>query len=166
MSDTIDGQGPLERRVRPQQPDGTSECCTCGYRWRTGQHGGHSCARQLREELDVTDKLLATRDALLRTIPACEAHGDQCVPHAEAWVRNSIQVREALAELVALKDLKDRIALADLATYGVADAEAAQALADDYQRRTPKAWEAARAVLLGPNVELSGHQRPARKDEK
>jgi len=144
----------LDCQVRPQPPAGTSECCTCGFRWRTGQHGGHSCAQQLREELDVTDKLLATRDALLRTVPECEHHGDQCVPHAMAWVRNSIRVREALAELVALKDLKDRIESADLATYGMADAEAAQALAEEYQRRKPKAWDAARAVLLGPNVAI------------
>lgn len=78
-----------------------SECCTCGYRWRTGQHGGHSCAQQLREELDVTDKLLATRDALLRSIPECEHHGAQCVPHAMAWVRNSIRLRELLPRLIA-----------------------------------------------------------------
>lgn len=26
-------------------------CCTCGYEWRHGQHGGHSCAENLKKEI-------------------------------------------------------------------------------------------------------------------
>lgn len=58
-----------------------------------GQHGDHSCIQRLREELDVTDNLLAERTRLLQIIPACDAHGDQCVPHAMEWVRDSILLR-------------------------------------------------------------------------
>lgn len=54
---------------------------------------------------------------------------------------------EALKELVDLKALKDRIESADLCTYGVADAEAAQNMADEYQRRKLLAWESARDAL-------------------
>lgn len=124
---------PVEPTVRPQPPAGTSECCTCGYRWRTGQHGGHSCAQQLREELDVTDKLLATRDALLRSIPECEHHGDQCVPHATAWVQNSIRIRACAAAVLAAFDGDDQLARVD----------ALIALRE----------------LLGPNAELTSPQR-------
>lgn len=27
-----------------------SKCCTCGYEWPTGSHGGHSCSEQLLKE--------------------------------------------------------------------------------------------------------------------
>lgn len=41
---------------------------------------------KLESEIAVDDKLLAERDRLLNTIPACPAHGAGCVPHAIAWV--------------------------------------------------------------------------------
>ena len=78
---------PVEQPVRP--PAGWSECCTCHFRWRTGQHGGHSCVQQLREELDVTDKLLADRERVLRAIPGCPEHGEGCVPHALEWIERA-----------------------------------------------------------------------------
>lgn len=53
----------------------------------------------------------------------------------------------ALGELVALKDLKERIEAADASTYSLSDASAAQALADEYDRRKAPAWQAARAAL-------------------
>ena len=56
-------------------------------------------AAQLREELDVAGKLLAERTRLLQSIPGCEHHGDQCVPHAMAWVQDSIQARAEIAAL-------------------------------------------------------------------
>ena len=113
MNENLPGASPVDQPVRPRLPAGVRECCTCGFRWRTGQHGGHSCAQQLREEMDVTDKLLATRDALLRSIPECEHHGDQCVPHAEAWVRNSIRIREGAAAVIAAFDGDDQLARVD-----------------------------------------------------
>jgi len=63
-----------------------SECCTCGYRWHTGQSGEHSCVARLKEELDITDKLLADRDRVLRAIPECPVHGSGCVPWALEWI--------------------------------------------------------------------------------
>lgn len=34
-----------------------SKCCTCGYEWKTGEHGGHSCAeilqKRMQEALDI-----------------------------------------------------------------------------------------------------------------
>lgn len=44
--------------------------------------------QQTREELEVTDKLLAARNEALELIPECEAHGPQCVPHAKEWIEN------------------------------------------------------------------------------
>ena len=30
----------------------TCTCCTCGYQWERGQHGGHSCSEHLKTRLD------------------------------------------------------------------------------------------------------------------
>lgn len=46
----------------------------------------HERIAELESELTVTNKLLADRDRLLKAIPSCVAHGDQCVPHAIEWV--------------------------------------------------------------------------------
>lgn len=45
--------------------------------------------QQLREELDVTDKLLEQRERLLRAIPECPEHGAGCVPHALEWIERA-----------------------------------------------------------------------------
>lgn len=50
----------------------------------------------LRRYVDVVDKLLATRDELLTAVPECEAHGNQCVPHAIEWVKTAAAELEAL----------------------------------------------------------------------
>lgn len=62
---------------------------------RTGQHGGHSCTEKLREELDITDKLLAERERVLRAIPECPVHGAGCVPHALEWIERAKAAEEA-----------------------------------------------------------------------
>lgn len=49
-----------------------------------------SVAQKLRDEIDVSDALLNHRNELLREIPECEAHGDQCVPHAKEWIRRHL----------------------------------------------------------------------------
>ena len=41
--------------------------------------------KALRQELEVTNQLLADRQRVLDAIPACPAHGS-CVPHALAWI--------------------------------------------------------------------------------
>lgn len=35
-----------------------SKCCTCGYEWPTGQHGGHSCTDHLLDEIDRLKRLI------------------------------------------------------------------------------------------------------------
>lgn len=40
---------------------------------------------ELKAELEVSDKLLEDREALLEAIPKCVAHG-KCLPHALEWI--------------------------------------------------------------------------------
>lgn len=54
-----------------------------------------SCIEALEKEVEVDEKLLAERDRLLDAIPACEAHGNQCVPHAIEWVLASVNLEKA-----------------------------------------------------------------------
>lgn len=39
----------------------------------------------LEVELEVSDKLLEDREALLEAIPQCPVHG-KCIPHAIEWI--------------------------------------------------------------------------------
>jgi len=32
-----------------------AKCCDCGYEWLKGQHGGHSCVNQLRQQLEAAE---------------------------------------------------------------------------------------------------------------
>lgn len=62
------------------------------------------------------------------------------------------EVREALAELVALKDLKDEVMRRKQRRSYVFrrdedDVRAVDAMEDDYKRRQPLAWAAARAAI-------------------
>lgn len=41
---------------------------------------------ELEAEVAADDKMLEQRDRLLEAIPACDAHGDKCIPAAIAWV--------------------------------------------------------------------------------
>lgn len=51
----------------PERIAPMSECHTCGYRWPTGQHGGHDCATQLRHRLDSAEETIGMlRQALHR----------------------------------------------------------------------------------------------------
>lgn len=40
----------------------------------------------LKEELAITDQLLASRQQVLDAIPECNLHGS-CVPHALEWIK-------------------------------------------------------------------------------
>lgn len=40
----------------------------------------------LREEIAVTDGILAERQRVLEAIPPCELHGSLCIPHALEWI--------------------------------------------------------------------------------
>lgn len=68
-------------------------CCTCGYTWPTGQHGGHSCADQLLArvaELEASNLALGDRNA------AVEDELARNLDYRAAY-------REATSELAALK---------------------------------------------------------------
>jgi len=65
---------------------------------------------ELKEELDVIDSLLRSREDLLKLIPACSLHGDQCVPHAMRWVK--LQIRKS-REKKALDMSEDKIRRAE-----------------------------------------------------
>jgi hypothetical protein len=63
-------------------------------------------AEKAEEELAITDKLLVERQRLLDLVPPCPEHGS-CVPHAEAWVRDSIQARNLLKNILASLDIRE-----------------------------------------------------------
>jgi hypothetical protein len=46
----------------------------------------------LREELRMTDALLAERQRVLEAIPPCPQHGS-CVPHALEWIERAKKAR-------------------------------------------------------------------------
>lgn len=51
---------------------------------------------ELQRQLDVTDALLNARNEVLQAIPACQVHGNQCVPHALDWVKSAIKQLDEL----------------------------------------------------------------------
>ena len=64
---------------------------------------------QLEEEMEVMEKLLAERNRVMHAIPACKAHGDQCVPHALEWIAKrklSCRVKTDQVQLVLNLDLR------------------------------------------------------------
>lgn len=69
----------------------------------------------------------------------------------EEWGMNA---REALAELVAVKDLKDSIepAMKTIFIGTKVHTEESNRLRAEYLRRQPLAWAAARAVLAMPET--------------
>lgn len=70
----------------------------------TGQIEGSVSASMAMQSLDLivetlatSDRLLEDRSKLLKVIPACAVHGDQCVSHAIEWVDRV----KTLAKIVA-----------------------------------------------------------------
>jgi hypothetical protein len=43
-------------------------CCTCGYEWRTGQDGSHSCSKYLKAKLDAQSEELAALRAFAKAV--------------------------------------------------------------------------------------------------
>lgn len=41
---------------------------------------------ELTAEVTLDDARIAGLEAVVRAVPACPAHGDQCLPHAVAWI--------------------------------------------------------------------------------
>ena len=66
-----------------------------------------------------------------------------CEPDNEAMLERAKALREALTELVTLKDMKDQLSLMLLREEG--------RMGEDYDRRKPLAWDRARA-LVTPNA--------------
>lgn len=53
--------------------------------------------KTIEDELNTTDKLLDERRKILDAIPACVAHGDQCIPHALEWLDQVKTLAKVLA---------------------------------------------------------------------
>jgi hypothetical protein len=100
------------------------KCTKCGKQWDMGDMmTAPARIEALEREVEVDDKLLTEQDRLLDAIPACEAHGNQCVPHAIEWVR-------AAKDLADLRKVIDRLQ-AILAEY----AETIDALAREREEK-------------------------------
>lgn len=56
-------------------------CPDCGYQWRHGQHGGHSCAQYLKPRIEAAEKL---RDELLAALEEVVTISDR---KHDAWDR-------------------------------------------------------------------------------
>lgn len=56
---------------------------------------------ELELELKTTDILLEHRNGVLRAIPECRAHGNQCIPGALEWIENAKAAICRVAELEA-----------------------------------------------------------------
>ena len=64
---------------------------------------------ELIADLEVTDKIIAERNRLMSSIPACPIHGP-CVPHAIEWVEKAIlMLRELKADNEALRKDSERL---------------------------------------------------------
>lgn len=99
----------------------------------------------------MTDTLTPLTDALIKERSRYVVFDDpepmSMEDHARTIERDLTACRAALRELVALKDLHDRIDALDWSLYTFADAERANELQAEYGRRKPLAWSAARAIL-------------------
>ena len=52
-------KGELLKKAEPQM----SQCCTCGYSWRTGHDGSHSCATQLKSAISGALAVITLRES-------------------------------------------------------------------------------------------------------
>lgn len=41
----------LKKPPPPPSPPKTHQCCTCGYEWKHGEHGGHGCSDYLLKKI-------------------------------------------------------------------------------------------------------------------
>lgn len=51
---------------------------------------------QLKQNVFYSDQIIETRNRLLKSIPPCPMHGDECVPHAQDWVQAALKDAERL----------------------------------------------------------------------
>lgn len=111
------------------------------------EHGG--VMAQLFAKTILHDRLRAENEALRGEEHSAVQRGNRLAQEAQS-------LRAALTELVALKAIKERIKKLDFKWdsqyFGVfPDAEKVElkALKEDYERRKPAAWDAARQALAG-----------------
>ncbi|MFG0917242.1 hypothetical protein [Pseudomonas sp. CJQ_11] len=45
---------------------------------------------ELKQNVRYSDQIIETRNRLLKSIPPCPVHGDECVPHAMEWVASAL----------------------------------------------------------------------------
>ena len=65
-----------------------STCCTCGYTWPTGQHGGHSCTQVLQSRIDAAEALAEVEST----------GADKAAKAMLYWKRDADALRQQLAE--------------------------------------------------------------------
>lgn len=51
---------------------------------------------ELKQSVFYSDQIIETRNRLLRLIPPCPMHGEECVPHAQDWVQAALKDADRL----------------------------------------------------------------------
>lgn len=148
MTTTAAGASPVDQPVRPRRADvvpGVMHCARCKFRLQ-------------RVNLYVNVGTVGAGDNDTEPCPnGCgplwpvtwEQEAREGYKLAEDLFERAKRAEDALRELVALKDIKERVENWD--ADSTTPRSKILAMRDDYQQRKPKAWDAARAVLLGPN---------------
>lgn len=50
---------------------------------------------ELKQNVYYSDQIIETRNRLLKLIPPCPVHGEECVPHAMEWVSAALAKERA-----------------------------------------------------------------------
>lgn len=53
-----------------------ASCCTCGYEWRQGQDGSHSCTQHMQRTIEQLAAEIERLKAAQSMSPASAAHGE------------------------------------------------------------------------------------------
>jgi len=56
---------------------------------RSIQETAQMSSMELKFLLELTEKRLEQTERLLKAIPPCPVHGDDCIPHALEWIENA-----------------------------------------------------------------------------
>lgn len=62
--------------------------------------------RELKAEVALDNQIIASLEAVVEAIPACDEHGDHCIPNALAWVEQQ-KKGESAAVAVLKHDLSN-----------------------------------------------------------
>lgn len=142
MNDTLAGASPVDQPVRPQRADlvpGVVHCARCHF-------------RLTRVNLYVNVGAVGAGNSDTEPCPnGCgplwpvtwEQEAREGYKLAEDLFERAKRAENALRELVVLEDMRVRLRSLHERGHGT-DYE-------QYHKGLPKAWDAARAVLLGPN---------------